>query len=378
MPYEFRSDRKSPPVQKSESESLFRTEFLAHIENNADQVCLAEMEDERKPAQKKVEKNDSDIAKLKRHVIQDRSGPCLDLMFTDSPKLFEVLDQVQHMPQVKQLRVGGVELRNRNGGFVGYALEERHLDKIGTAGQLESLWLMSTQATDAEFKQVCGLKNLSVLRIQDCPKLTGQTLERIGKMDKLRVLVYDGSVSKKGIESIASLSNLRVLKLPAQDLTAKDLEVICKLPEVRVLELNGLKTGVESINEMKNLRYLSLRNSSITGKEVAGLAANNQLVELDLTGTKFSENALQQLSEISSLRTVDLSKCALRNADLVVLSKLTALESLGLRNIPGITDEAIPFLSRLKGLKHLSIEGTGITQSGIARLREALPNLREP
>lgn len=66
--------------------------------------------------------------------------------------------------------------------------------------------------------------------------------------------------------------------------------------------------------------------------------------------------------------------CNAKSDQLAPLKNFPKLASLNLRFNSDITDEAIVHLQELKKLAHLSLEGTGITEAGLARLRAALPD----
>ena len=58
------------------------------------------------------------------------------------------------------------------------------------------------------------------------------------------------------------------------------------------------------------------------------------------------------------------------------LAKLR-LEFLGLACCPGLTDSGLEHLGRMSGLRELDLRGCeGITEAGVARLRESLAGCR--
>lgn len=63
-----------------------------------------------------------------------------------------------------------------------------------------------------------------------------------------------------------------------------------------------------------------------------------------------------------------------RNEQLAALRNLPNLTQLNLRFNKDITDAGIVHLEGLKQLRHLHIDGTGITEAGLIRLRKALPD----
>lgn len=66
--------------------------------------------------------------------------------------------------------------------------------------------------------------------------------------------------------------------------------------------------------------------------------------------------------------------CNAKSDQLAPLKNFPNLGELNLRFNKDITDDAIVHLQELKKLAHLALDGTGITEAGMARLRAALPN----
>jgi hypothetical protein len=70
---------------------------------------------------------------------------------------------------------------------------------------------------------------------------------------------------------------------------------------------------------------------------------------IGLERTQVSDNSLRQLMDMPKLDNVDLTNTS-------------------------ITDAGLEFLSKIKTLEYLHVEGTRVTANGISQVRSALPN----
>ena len=71
-----------------------------------------------------------------------------------------------------------------------------------------------------------------------------------------------------------------------------------------------------------------------------------------------------------------LDVCGLTDAGLAHLGSLGKLRELNLMLNVGVTDRAVPSLSKLQNLKMLDLTQTGFTDAGVQQLRQALPACR--
>ncbi|MCZ7648839.1 MAG: hypothetical protein M5U26_26875 [Planctomycetota bacterium] len=98
-------------------------------------------------------------------------------------------------------------------------------------------------------------------------------------------------------------------------------------------------------------------------------------VTADLNGGTIAihDQSLCDLVACQKLRELNAFKTSITDAGLVYLTGHTDLKILRLDGSIGISDAAIPVLSKLIGLELLSLKDTRMSQAGIARLRAALP-----
>jgi hypothetical protein len=83
---------------------------------------------------------------------------------------------------------------------------------------------------------------------------------------------------------------------------------------------------------------------------------------------------IETIQNLSHLEKITLPLADLGSADIEYLSRLPALRELDLTGCVKIDDRAVPYFQKMKGLRKLTLEGTGITQDGAEQIDDALPD----
>ena len=105
------------------------------------------------------------------------------------------------------------------------------------------------------------------------------------------------------------------------------------------------------------------------------LTAVDQIVELNLQDALLDDSVLVDIGKFTELTRLRLSHNELTDRTVAKLAGLKKLERLNLYSNPGITDASVDVLASLPELKRLDVWKTGITEKGMARLRELRPDL---
>lgn len=98
------------------------------------------------------------------------------------------------------------------------------------------------------------------------------------------------------------------------------------------------------------------------------------IVEVDLSETEITDVAVRTLGGLPALRSLDLSGTRV-NGSFLAGSGFESLEFLMLSGTD-INDGVVPSLKRLRRLRGLDLDRTAVTDSGIEKLRAALPDCR--
>ncbi len=105
------------------------------------------------------------------------------------------------------------------------------------------------------------------------------------------------------------------------------------------------------------------------------LTAADRIVELNLQDALLDDSVLMDIGKFTELTRLRLSHNELTDLTVAKLAGLRKLERLNLYSNPGITDASVDALATLPELKRLDVWNTGVTQKGMARLRELRPDL---
>ena len=114
----------------------------------------------------------------------------------------------------------------------------------------------------------------------------------------------------------------------------------------------------------------------VTEQHVAVLlTAVDQIVELNLQDALLDDSVLVDIGKFTELTRLRLSHNELTDRTVAKLAGLKKLERLNLYSNTGITDASVDVLASLPELKRLDVWNTGVTEKGMARLRELRPDL---
>jgi hypothetical protein len=119
-------------------------------------------------------------------------------------------------------------------------------------------------------------------------------------------------------------------------------------------------------------QQLLLRDTHIGDEGLKQLTQMAHLDTLYLTNTGITDNGLRTLKQIAGLTYPAFGENNLTDAGIAHLAGMTQLEGLVL-NGNAVSDDAVPLLSTLRNLKGVSLLNTKMSEAGIARLHQALP-----
>lgn len=181
-----------------------------------------------------------------------------------------------------------------------------------------------------------------------------------------------GVVATLGIKRLGELPNIEALRLSGGlPLSAKQMEVVGRLPRLRKLDLSQLPSGdahVKALSPLKNLQVLNLKNTQITGHSLRVIAQHVQLEELYLGGENLTDysrrrgsplvvpaGGMFRLAALTKLRTLQIRATGLGSFGW--FDALPQLESLDLRRSTqrDLLDAEIAAIARLPKLRLLRL-----------------------
>ena len=252
--------------------------------------------------------------------------------------------------------------------------------------QLKSLNLARLPAIDDELMAtVAEFPNLQEFTLRRA-KVTDSGMALLSRSRSLTCVVVDGvAITDEGIASLVKLTNLLALNVYAEEsdegenasirrsqtkVTDVGLAHIGRCTQLESLNIHGAKVslaGLQSLFERcTKLRYLALSRRAV---DVGALGAASTLAHLEtirITGTVLNDQDARHLSQLRNLRRV-VGNLQIGNEG---VEQIAALQHLEYLHFSGeANDECMQFLARLRNLQELSVQGTQVTDEGLALLK---------
>ena len=258
------------------------------------------------------------------------------------------------LPHLKSV---GICLVPSPGGPTGEAAS--HLGALSSLEELSfCMAYRGGHLVDEEVACLESLENLKKLHV-DGRHLTDRSLISIGKLRQLESLNFYGSVTKRGLNQLNGLTNLRTLSVTGYSDGA-----------------GGIDETPVNLSALTGLRTLTLNGFKLHDSDLAFLAGMRDLEWLTLQGGPPSEAALIYLKDLSRLKYLKISNLTCTTGSgLAWLAELKAVGSMTLRG--RITDAALRQLPVLPSLWGLTVETDEIIRpETVALLRQRLPAIQ--
>jgi hypothetical protein len=128
---------------------------------------------------------------------------------------------------------------------------------------------------------------------------------------------------------------------------------------------------VQHLGKLESMVALKLTGKTVTDETLAAIATCKHLQTLDLTGCAVTNAGLNHLAKIPSLTGLTLTDTQVTGAG---LANIPQVGMLVLTRLP-IGDGDMGNLKHLKKLGVIQLDGTKVTASGVATLKQSKPNL---
>jgi Leucine-rich repeat (LRR) protein len=193
--------------------------------------------------------------------------------------------------------------------------------------------------TDAGLSTVKGWRHLARLNLRGT-KITDTTLLHLNAVTSLVSLdIGYAQITDVGLDLLTSLTNLKELSIGGNKLTDIGLQPLRQLPGLTYLDLGGAQRtdsglwsitlaeqGLDAIATLKNLRRLRLNGTAISARGLARLHGLTKLESLDLEGcNRVGDDAVPVLASFPSLQLVDLSGTAVTEKGAAMLRRAKPL-----------------------------------------------------
>jgi len=252
-------------------------------------------------------------------------------------------DAILHIPYIPSLE---------KISLYGSLITNEALQNMERYNALKELWLGATKINNGGMRHLEHLKELEVIDVSmtDVDDEGLKCLERFNNLKELYLtktnvtgLCFSGLKNSK-------LNVLKASNAMLEDKNLKHLSEIYSLKKIFIgdaFEPNISDSGIYYLKNLTNITDLNLYGLNITNKSAEIVKQMRFLTFLDLSYTKIDNfNGFGELSNISVLKLVGTK----------------------------VSDDDIKYLKKLTSLKKLSISETRITDDGMQRLRDSLPN----
>ncbi len=259
---------------------------------------------------------------------------------------------------------------------------------------VEKLDLNNTRMNDEGMKQVAGMKKLRYLSLRDTV-VTDEGLRQLAELRDLETLDLFGlRLTDRGVSHLRGLTKLKRLNILGSALTDAGVEALEPLKELT--ELNLYRTqitnaGLSKLKGLKNLTSLDVRYARVTRGGVDDLVAANPRVRVEFqdAAPQTADPALRSAKpttmtdaaiagwiekmggrsslEAGKIRSVDLSRTSVSDAQLAYLSGLTAVTRLRL-NTTEVGDGGMVHVGKIKTLVDLDLGHSMVSDTGMAAL----------
>lgn len=191
------------------------------------------------------------------------------------------------------------------------------------------------QVTDEGMAAVKGWKRLKRVNLRGT-KVTDTTLEHLSGIETLESIdVGFAQVTDVGLDHLTTLPNLRALTAGGNKLTDAGLQALRHLPGLTYLDVSGMQRtdsglwsvsltefGIETIATLRELRELRLDGMPVSARWIEKLKLLTKLERISLQGCRrLGDDAAALLASLPALRVADLKGTAVTEKGLAELRK---------------------------------------------------------
>ncbi len=203
-----------------------------------------------------------------------------------------------------------------------------------------------------------------------------QQLTKTPSLQQVRILGSE-VITEKGMQSLATLPQLRVLFLSLDKSDGAGLRHFSQSNSLESLHLSSCKDVTEQnialLAEIPKLRQLSLHQIPMSDALLKTICQIRPLTELDLSETLVTDRHLETLTGHAILTHLNLRDTKITNAGVATLMSLPALRELDVR-MNSVTEACIPLFYKHPSLRVVRITGDDPMANVIAATHQAQPD----
>jgi hypothetical protein len=266
---------------------------------------------------------------------------------------------------------GGVTSRDRDGKIVAVDLRaswvtDSDLGDLARLPSLSRLDLSLTRISDHGLQQLKNAPGITDLNLRYAELITDAGLAAVKRWKHLQRLSLRGTkITDTTLQHLSGVTSLESLDIGFVQVTDVGLDALTSLPNLKELAIGGNKltdVGLQPLRQMPGLMSLDLSGA--------------QRTDSGLWSISLTEPGLDAVATLKNLRHLRLNGTGVSARGLEKLKSLVQLERLDLQGCSRIRDDAVPVLAAFPALHVVDLTGTAVTEKGIAALRRARPNCK--
>lgn len=250
---------------------------------------------------------------------------------------------------------------------------------------LHAGWVSDSDMADLSRMPDLARLDLSLTRITDRGLMQLKSATNLTDVN----LYYAELITDQGLAVVKDWKRLRHLDLRGTKATDSTLQFLSGCPLLESLDISFAQVtdiGLNNLTSLTNLKELAIGGNKLTDNGLLALRQMPSLTSLDVSGShredsglwsvSLTEEGLNSIATLGALRHLRLNGTGVTSRGLEKLKGLSRLERLDLQDCRRVTDDALPSLDAMKSLRLVDVTGSGMTEAGVAALRRARPDLR--
>jgi internalin A len=243
---------------------------------------------------------------------------------------------------------------------------------------LESVSLSGSKVTGGALANFRGKTTLKFLFIDHLP-ITDADLVHLEGLTNLEILDLTATkVGDAGLAHLEGLVNIKTLRLGSTQIEGPGLAHLKRMSKLSRLRFEKTRVrDLSTLPRLPGLLWLWLDDTPLDDAGLANIPDLPALEDLHISRTAATEACLPRLLVFQkTLKSLLLGNLAITDAAAPTLVKFDHLTVLLLEGSKQVTDATLDQLAQMKQLRIIKLDGTSTTEAGLARLKQALPELR--
>jgi hypothetical protein len=204
-------------------------------------------------------------------------------------------------------------------------------------------------------------------------------LSNLRGLPKLRFIsVLGGDVRGASFKALQTLPNSEDIELAWCPIEKQNFEFLQNFPKLTFLGLARTKLNEESMRQIlkcRHLKKLVVSENPIKGAFLKDFRTFPDLEELRLRQCPLDKENLAYLQNLPHLNVLDLGRTGLAEKEMPQIAKCSHINKLYLGANQKINDRCLSYLSSLRDMTYLDLQGTSISMQGLQELSSKCPKL---